>query len=322
MAFIDYYKILGVAKNASEEDIKKAYRKLARKLHPDLNQTDKNAQKKFQELNQANEVLGDAEKRKKYDKYGENWEQGEQFEQQQQNRAQRQAHYDSQRQYQNSQQQYGDNQQYNDFSESDFSGFFDSMFGGQERGQQGGQQGNQQRRQTAFKGQDYNAELTIDLVDALETHQKTIDVGGKSIRITIYAGIAHGQKIKLKGYGSSGVNGGVSGDLYITFNIANTTNFERVGNDLSTTKDIDLYTAVLGGEVILETLTGKVKLTVKPETQFGTKIRLKGKGFPVYRKEGENGDLYVTYNVKLPTQLTEKQQALFLELQKENLAKV
>ncbi len=318
MEFIDYYQILGVAKNASEEEIKKAYRKLARKLHPDLNPTDKNAQKKFQQLNEANEVLGDAEKRKKYDKYGENWEQGEQFEQQQQNRAQRQAHYDSQRQYQNSQQQYGDNQQYNDFSESDFSSFFDSMFGGQERGQQGGQQ----RRQTAFKGQDYNAELTINLADALETHQKTIDVGGKSIRITIYAGIANGQKIKLKGYGTSGVNGGISGDLYITFNITNNTNFERVGNDLFTTKDIDLYTAILGGEVILDTLTGKVKLTVKPETQYGTKIRLKGKGFPIYRKEGENGDLYVTYTVKLPTQLTEKQQALFIELQKEALAKV
>lgn len=314
MAFIDYYKILAVDKNASEEDIKKAYRKLARKLHPDLNPNDKNAEKKFQELNQANEVLGDAEKRKKYDKYGENWEQGEQFEQQQQHRAQRQAHYDGQRQYQNSQQQYGDNEQYNDFSEGDFSGFFDTMFGGQQSGQQRGEQ----RRQTAFKGQDYNAELTINLVDALQTHQKTIDVGGKSIRITIYAGIANGQKIKLKGYGNLGVNGGVSSDLYITFNITNATNFERVGNDLSTTKDIDLYTAVLGGDVILETLTGKVKLTVKPETQFGTTIRLKGKGFPVYRKEGENGDLYVTYNVKLPTQLTEKQHALFVELQKES----
>jgi curved DNA-binding protein len=310
MAFIDYYKILAVDKNASEEDIKKAYRKLARKLHPDLNPNDKNAEKKFQELNQANEVLGDADKRKKYDKYGENWEQGEQFEQQQQHRAQRQAHYDGQRQYQNSQQQYGDNERYNDFSEGDFSGFFDTMFGGQQRGEQ--------RRQTAFKGQDYNAELTINLVDALQTHQKTIDVGGKSIRITIYAGIANGQKIKLKGYGNLGVNGGVSGDLYITFNITNNTDFERVGNDLSTTKDIDLYTAVLGGDVILETLTGKVKLTVKPETQSGTTIRLKGKGFPVYRKEGENGDLYVTYNVQLPTQLTEKQHALFVELQKES----
>lgn len=305
MEFIDYYKILGVDKKASEDDVKKAYRKLARKLHPDLNPNDKNAQKRFQQLNEANEVLGDAEKRKKYDKYGENWEQGEQFEQQQQNRAQRQAHYDSQRQYQNAQQQYGGNQQYNEFSEGDFSSFFDSMFGGQER------------RQTPFKGQDFNAELTINLTDALESHQKTIEVGGKSIRITIYAGIANGQKIKLKGYGTSGVNGGVSGDLYITFNIINTTNFERVGNDLFTTKDIDLYTAVLGGDVILDTLTGKVKLTVKPETQYGTKIRLKGKGFPVYRKEGENGDLYVTYTIKLPTQLTEKQQALFTELQKE-----
>ena len=303
MAFIDYYKILAIDKTASVDDIKKAYRKLARKLHPDLNPNDKNAEKKFQQLNEANEVLGDADKRKKYDKYGENWEQGEQFEQQQQRRSEQQRQYTNNRRYAQNE-QYA-NEQFSGFSEGQFSSFFESMFG-------------DERRQTQqYKGQDYNAELSLSLGDAMETHQQTLEVGGKSIRITIYAGIADGQKIKLKGYGTSGVNGGVAGDLYIKFNIYKNPDFERVGNDLFTTTTLDLYTAILGGEVVLETLNGKVKLTVKPETQFGTKMRLKGKGFPVYKKEGETGDLYVTFNIKLPTQLTDKQRALFQELQKE-----
>ena len=304
MAFIDYYKILEIDKKASTEDVKKAFRKLARKLHPDLNPNDKNAQLKFQQLNEANEVLGDAEKRKKYDKYGEDWEKGEQFEQQQQRRS------EQQRQYANNQ-RYSDNQHYSDeqfsgFEDGHFSSFFGSMFGEEHRQ-------NQQR-----KGQDYNAEFNLSLLDASKTHQQTLDIGGKSIRITVHAGIADGQKIKLKGYGTSGVNGGVSGDLYIKFNIYKNPDFERVGNDLFTTTPIDLYTAMLGGEAVLDTLNGKVKLVVKPETQIGTKMRLKGKGFPIYKKEGESGDLYVTFNIKLPTQLTEKQRALFEELQKES----
>jgi curved DNA-binding protein len=304
MAFIDYYKILEINKTASVEDIKKAYRKLARKLHPDMNPNDKDAQKKFQQLNEANEVLGDVEKRKKYDKYGENWEQGEQYEQQQQRRSEQQRQYANNRRYAGNDEY--SNEQFSGFNEGQFSSFFESMFG-------------DERRQTQqYKGQDYNAEFNLSLLDAMKTHQQTLEVGGKSIRITINAGIADGQKIKLKGYGTSGVNGGVSGDLYIKFNIYKNPDFERIGNDLFTTTTIDLYTAVLGGEVILETLNGKVKLVVKPETQFGTKMRLKGKGFPIYKKEGETGDLYVTFNVKLPTNLTEKQRSLFEELQKES----
>jgi curved DNA-binding protein len=304
MAFIDYYKILEINKTASVEDIKKAYRKLARKLHPDMNPNDKDAQKKFQQLNEANEVLGDVEKRKKYDKYGENWEQGEQYEQQQQRRSEQQRQYANNRRYAGNDEY--SNEQFSGFNEGQFSSFFESMFG-------------DERRQTQqYKGQDYNAEFNLSLLDAMKTHQQTLEVGGKSIRITINAGIADGQKIKLKGYGTSGVNGGVSGDLYIKFNIYKNPDFERVGDDLFTTTTIDLYTAILGGEVILETLNGKVKLVVKPETQFGTKMRLKGKGFPIYKKEGETGDLYVTFNVKLPTNLTEKQRSLFEELQKES----
>ena len=292
MEFIDYYKILGIDKSATEDDIKKAYRKLARKLHPDLNPNDKEAHQKFQQINEANEVLSDPEKRKKYDTYGKDWQHADQFEQQQKSRGQ---------------QQNTSGQQFYDSGDGgDFSSFFDSMFGGAGRSS----------RQTKFRGQDYNAELKLNLTDALLTHQQTLTVNGKNIRITIPAGIENGQIIKLKGYGAPGVNGGPAGDLYITFVIAPHSIYKRLGNDLYTTVKIDLYTALLGGETTIDTLTGKVKLTVKPETQPGTKIRLKGKGFPVYKKEGEAGDLYITYEVELPTNLTEEQKKLFTELSK------
>lgn len=289
MEFIDYYKILGVDKKASAEEIKKAYRKLARKLHPDLNPDDKQSHQKFQQVNEANEVLSDPEKRKKYDQYGKDWQHADQFEQQRQSQRQQQ---------QRGQQSYGG-------EEHDFSDFFESMFGG------GGRS-----RTTKFRGQDYNAELKLALTDVLETHKQTLTVNGKNIRITIPAGIENGQIIKLKGYGAPGVNGGPAGDLFISFSIALHPNYKRMGNDLYTTTSIDLYTAVLGGETTLETLTGKVKLKVSPGTQPGSKIRLKGKGAPVYKKESEHGDLYVTYEVQLPTRLTDKQKELFAELSK------
>lgn len=289
MEFIDYYKILGIEKNATADDIKKAYRKLARKLHPDLNPNDKEANKKFQQVNEANEVLSDPEKRKKYDQYGKDWQHAEQFEQQKSQRA-NQPGYD---------------QQFQGDTDNDFSSFFESMFGASGRSSQ-----------TKFRGQDYNAELKLSLADILTSHPQTFTINGKNIRITIPAGVENGQVIRLKGYGAPGVNNGPAGDLYITFTVAAHPVFKRSGNDLYTTVTIDLYTALLGGETILETLTGKVKLKVNPETQNGTKIKLKGKGVPVYKKEGESGDLYVTYEIKLPTHLTEKQKELFTELSK------
>ena len=294
MDYVDYYKILGVDKTATTDTIKKAYRKLARKHHPDLNPNDKEANKKFQQINEANEVLSDPEKRKKYDQYGKDWKHAEEFEKQKQ----------SQRQYSNQ----GGQMFAGEYGEDDFSDFFSSMFGGGEsRGRS---------RQTKFRGQDYNAELQLNLLDAYKTHQQTITVNGKNIRITIPAGIENGQQIRLKGYGAPGVNGGPAGDLYITFSIINNTQIKRLGNDLYATQEIDLYTAVLGGEITIDTLSGKVKLKVKPETQNGTKMRLKGKGFPVYKKEGEFGDLFITFSVKIPTNLTEKQKELFEELAK------
>ncbi len=290
MEFIDYYKILEISKTASQDEIKKAYRKLARKLHPDLNPTNKDAHKKFQQVNEANEVLSDPEKRKKYDQHGKDWQHADQFKQQQ--RSQQRSPFSG-------------SEQFGAGADTDFSDFFESMFGGSGRS-----------RQTKFRGQDYNAELKLLLTDVMETKQQIITVNGKNIRITIPAGIENGQVLTLKGYGAPGVNGGPAGDLLITFSISNHPDFKRLSNDLYTNASIDLYTALLGGEYILNTLNGKIKLTVNPETQNGTKIRLKGKGFPVYKKEGAFGDLYVTYEIKLPINLTEKQKELFTELSK------
>ncbi|HEY0244937.1 MAG TPA: J domain-containing protein [Mucilaginibacter sp.] len=303
MAFIDYYQILGVAKTASDKEIKNAYRKLARKYHPDLNPNDAEANKKFQQLNEANEVLSDPEKRKKYDQYGENWQHGEEYA-----RAQQQAR---QQQQQQGRQQYsygGQGAGFEDFGGGgDFSDFFQSMFG-----QSAGGAG----RQAKYRGQDYNAELQLDLKGASETHKQTLTVNGKNIRITIPAGIENGQTIKITGHGGPGVSGGPAGDLYIKFTVMDDPRFKRKGNDLYNTVKLDLYTAVLGGEITAETLTGKVKVKVAPETQNGTKVKLKGKGMPVYKKENEFGDLYLTYEVQVPTNLTEQQKQLFEQLAK------
>ncbi len=294
MEFVDYYKILGVSNNATESDIKKAYRKLARKYHPDLNPNDKEAEKKFKEINEANEVLSNSENRKKYDQYGKDWKHAEEFEKARQ----------SQQQYTRS----GRQQYQGDFSESDFSDFFESMFGGSER--------SYRRSQVKFRGEDYNAELRLDVMDVYRTHKRTLTVNRKNIRINIPAGVENGQTIKIKGHGGSGIGGGPNGDLFITFLIENTTPFRRDKANLYLTKDIDLYTAILGGEIMIDTLDGRVKLNVKPETENGTKVKLKGKGFPIYKKEGQYGNLYVTYNIKLPKNLTPKQKELFRELSK------
>jgi curved DNA-binding protein len=293
MDFIDYYKILEIPKTASEADIKSAYRKLARKYHPDVNPNNKEAERKFKEINEANEVLSDPEKRKKYDAYGKDWKHADAFEEakKQQGQSQRSAG----RQYQSG-----------DFG-GDFSDFFESMFGGQS---------GSRSRQTKFRGQDLNAELHLTLKDVYKTHQQTLNVNGKNIRLTIPAGIENGQTIKIAGHGAPGVNGGPNGDLYITFSIENTTKFKRDGNNLHTSIDLDLYTALLGGEMLVDTFDGKVKLKVAPETQAGTTVKLKGKGFPVYKKENHFGDLYITYQIKLPKNLSEKEKELFHELKK------
>jgi len=297
MAFIDYYKILGIDKSASASDIKKAYRKLARKYHPDLNPSDKEAERKFKEINEANEVLSNPENRKKYDEHGKDWKHAEEFEKAKQ----------QQRQYQGS----GQQSPFGDFGGGgEYSDFFESMFGGRStsRGRTGGG--------VKFRGQDLNAGLQLNLRDVYETHKRTLTINEKNIRLTIPAGLKNGQVIKIKGHGGEGINGGPKGDLNITFSIENNTPFKLDGDNLHTTVDLDLYKAILGGEITVETFNGKVKLKIAPETQNGTKVKLKGKGFPVYKKEGSFGDLYITYQIKTPKDLTEKEKQLFTELAK------
>jgi curved DNA-binding protein len=292
MDFVDYYKILGLPKTATAKEIKTAYRKLARKHHPDLNPNDKEAKSKFQQINEANEVLSDPEKRGQYDRHGKDWQHADEFEKGKQHRG---YAADS-----------GDPRNSGTSSGEDFSDFFASMFGG------GGGPG--RSRQVKFRGEDYNAELHLDLSEAYKTHKQTLTVNNKKIRITIPAGIENGQTIKIQGYGGPGVNGGPNGDLYLTFSIANDDRIKRLGHHLYITVDLDIYTAVLGGEITIDTLNGRVKLKVAPETQNGSKVKLKGKGFPVYKNEGQYGDLFVTYAIRIPTGLTEKQKSLFREL--------
>ena len=300
MAFIDYYKVLGVERTATQQDIRKAYRKMAKRYHPDINKDDPTAKERFQEINEANEVLGDPEKRKKYDEYGENWRHAEEFE------AQR-------RQYSNSANgrggyDFGGFGGFGDFSgsagnSSGFSDFFEQLFGSGLRGAKNN------------RGDDISATLTLSLREAAVTHQQTFTVGGEKIRITVPAGITDGQMIKLKGRGAASPDGTVRGDLYITFRIEPDSTFTLHGNDLYATVTVSLYTMLLGGEAVVPTLTGNAKVNIKAGTQPDSKLRLRGKGFPVYRQNGKYGDLIITVKVTLP-QLNEKQKSIVTELRR------
>ncbi len=291
MAFIDYYKILGISKTATDKEIKTAYRKLARKYHPDLNPDNKEAELKFKELNEANEVLSNAENRKKYDKYGEDWQHGEEYE-----KAKRQ-----QQQTRNQSSQQG-------FPDEDYSDFFESMFGGRQQ--------YSQSRSPKYKGQDYNTELHLELKDVYTTQKQVLTINDSKIRLTIPAGVENDQVIKISGKGGKGINGGPNGDLYIKFIINNNTSFKRVGHNLYKNVDLDLYTAILGGELTIDTFNSKVKLPIKPGTKNEAKVKLSGKGFPIYKKEGAFGDLIITFHITIPTNLSEKEIDLFKELQK------
>ena len=294
MAFIDYYKVLGVEKSATQEEIRKAYRKQAKKYHPDINKDDPQAKERFQEINEANEVLGDPEKRKKYDEYGENWRHADEFE------AQR-------RQYRNNSNgnfDFGGFGGFGDFSgnegnASGFSDFFEQLFGS-----------GFNRRQPK-KGKDLQATLSITLQEAATEHKQTFSINNENIRITVPAGINDGQKIKIKGRGE--LFNGVRGDLYITFRIEPDAHFTRNGNDLYTTQSIDLYTMLLGGDIIVPSLTGNAKVNIKPGTQPDSKLRLRGKGMPEYKKAGIYGDLIITLKVVLPT-LDEKQKEMMKKM--------
>lgn len=305
MEYKDYYKTLEVSKTATKDEIKKSYKKLARKYHPDVNPGNHEAEEKFKAISEAYEVLGDDEKRKKYDQLGADWKRYEQagggpggFDWSQYAGAGgpgggRYAHFEG------------------DFGGGDFSDFFSSIFGGMGGGarSQGGR-----RSSMAFKGQDYTAELHLTMEDAYHGGQKTITVAAKHLRITIKPGVTDGQTIRLKGQGGPGMNGAENGDLYITFRIEPHHHYTRKNHDLIVEAPISVYKAALGGEEVVDTLSGKVKIKIQPETQNGKILRLKGKGFPVYNHPGQHGDLYIKTVLHLPEKLTEKEKELFRQL--------
>lgn len=304
MEYKDYYKILGVSKSSSQADIKKAYRALAKKYHPDKTKGDSAAEEKFKDISEAYEVLGDEEKRKQYDQLGSNW---------------RQFQQGGARQGQYSRQQGGGFQ--GGFTERDindmfggggggFSDFFEQFFGA------GAGFGGGSGRTRSQQGQDYQAEAEISLADAYHGTSLLLNVNNQQLRVKTKPGVADGQTLRIKGKGGPAVAGGQAGDLYIKISIRPDINFERKGNDLYTTLNLDMYTAILGGDAQVNTMSGPLKLKIPGGTQNGKVLRLKGKGMPVYGKADQHGDLYVKIDVTLPTNLSAEERELLERLRK------
>ena len=298
MEYKDYYKILGVERSASQDDIKKAYRKLAVKYHPDKNPDDKVAEEKFKEISEAYQVIGNPDSRKKYDELGANW-----------------------KQYENA--GFGGGAQ--GFNASGFSDFFDMFFGGQ-GGAAGfdirdfmGGMGGGRRSTRPSRGSDINATISLTLLEAFQGSQRLIDVGGSSIKITIKEGVRDGQILRLKGKGNPGRNGGENGDLLIKVVIMNDHVYQRDGDDLIRNINIDVYTAILGGKITLSTLKGDVNVPIKPQTQNNSTLRLKGLGMPHYGKEGA-GALLLKVQILLPEHFSAKELELIKEAHEKSIS--
>lgn len=302
MNFKDYYKILGVEKKASPEEIKKAYRKLAKQYHPDANTSDPKAEERFKEITEAHEVLSNPEKRREYDKISSNWKYYQQAGSRGGQRTQgtrgggyRTHRFDS---------DFGDL-----FGSTGFSDFFEQFFGGFREAD------DPYTRASGRKGEDYETDMYITLEEAFYGSERNIKVDDRRLRVKITKGITEGTKLRLKEQGAAGSQGGSRGDLFLKIRIQKHPVFERVGDDLYTDVDVTLYTAVLGGKQTIKTLGGKtVNVTIPPETQSGKKLKIKGMGMPKTDNPAEYGDLYLTLNVNIPTNLTSKEISLFKEL--------
>lgn len=278
MEFRDYYRDLGVSKSDSEATIKKAYKKLAVKYHPDKNPGNKEAEEQFKKISEAYNVLSNSDKRLQYDQYGENW------------------NY-----YKEAGSQAKAKGQGSDFfGQNGFSDFFDTFFNGGSR--------------KSVRGTDYEGNLTVNLQEAFHGVTKTFTVNGRPFNIKLKPGITDGQTLKIAGRGGPGVNGGPNGDLFITIQVEKNSLFERKQDDLYLDFQVPVYTLILGGKHPIETMKGPVNIDIPMETPNGKVFRLRNLGMPKYNKENEYGDLYATVTAKIPTNLSEQEKGLIYQL--------
>jgi len=313
MDYKDYYKTLGVDKGATEKEIKKAFRRLARQYHPDVNPDDPQAEEHFKEINEAYEVLSDPEKRRKYEQLGADWQ-----------RWQRTgggpgdfdwSRWTAGQPGEGVHVRYGTPEDLEDLfgGGSPFSDFFSQIFGGTGGGTRAGGFEYQVRAQ---RGQDYEQPVEITLQEAYHGTSRVLQKNGQRLEVKIPAGAKNGTRVRMSGEGGLGAAGGPAGDLYLRVTVLPDSHFERRGDDLHTTLTTDLYTMVLGGEVRVPTMAGEVVLTIPSGTQNGRTFRLRGKGMPRLRQADEQGDLYARIEVQLPTGLTAQQRELFEELRR------
>jgi curved DNA-binding protein len=312
MEYKDYYKILGVDRNASEKEIKRAYRRLARKYHPDVNPDNKESEERFKEINEAHEVLADSEKRRKYDQLGASWQQW-------QRTGRDPGSFDWNRWSAGAPGGGRVHVEYGDlgdlfggaFGGGGFSDFFEAIFGG---GRQGPQAWTGARQARPRRGQDYEQPVEITLEEASSGARRVLEKDGRRLEVKIPPGVKTGSKVRIAGEGAPGPGGGATGDLYLKVTVRPHKVFERKGDDLYCEVPVDLYTTILGGETDVPTLEGTVSLKIPPGTQGGRTFRLKGQGMPQLRDSNKHGDLYAKVKVVLPKDLSPKEKALFREL--------
>jgi curved DNA-binding protein len=327
MEYRDYYDILGVPKDAEQDEIRRAFRRLARQHHPDVNPGDAEAEERFKEINEAYEVLSDPEKRQKYDRLGADWRRYERA-------GGRPGGFDwgqwttgAQGGPQRVHVRHGTPEDLEDLfgGGSPFSDFFSQIFGGMGGaspsgatpggGTRGGARRNGFQYQTRpQRGRDYEQGVDISLREAYAGTTRMLQKNGRRLEVKIPPGARTGTRVRVAGEGATGAAGGQAGDLYLRVNVREDSPFEREGDDLRVMVPVDLHTAVLGGEAEVATMSGSVMLNIPEGTQNGQVFRLRGKGMPKLRNPEEHGDLYAEVNVRLPTYLTPRQRELFEEL--------
>lgn len=300
MDYKDYYKTLGVSKTATADEIKKAFRKLAVKYHPDKNPGNKQMEEKFKEINEANEVLSDPQKKKKYDELGENWQQHE--------RAGGQgADFDWSQYAQRDRNNRGSEGSF-DFGGGGFSDFFEQFFGGGFGATSFGSSGSRR------KGQDLRLDIDISLEEAFAGTTRQFEVGGEKLQIRLKPGSYNGQQIRIKGKGGKGTHQGERGDIYGFVHVQKHPHFRVEGTDLHCEIPVEYYTAALGGKATIRTLKGLLKIDIAPETENGKILRLKKMGMPVYNEPGKFGDLYAKVMIVIPKDLSQKEIELLRQI--------